>query len=260
MAGDFIKQYYTNIQTVKLQNKMEVTQSILDKIKKLKALMDGAAKINSVGESEAAALKLNELLTKYNLSLLDVEQSGDDPAPSAVEIERSPAVNVRSPYGALWKQCLLFVLAGHYFCRMIGVAGSGGKVLLLGTAVNTATAIDLYNTLQSVYLHAAKTAYGQNKPYLKGGQLTKRFEHEYIVSYLLGCTHGLRTKLDDARSRECTAVAICHNRHIDRYIAEKMKIKPASTELKPKTTVSPAAYSNGYRKGRNTELQKSLDF
>jgi hypothetical protein len=237
---------------------MEVTQTILDKIKKLKALMDGAAKIHSIGESEAAAFKMSELLTKYNLSLLDVEQSGDDPDSSAVEIERSPTLNTRSTYGSLWKQRLLYVLADHYFCRMIGIAGSGGKVFLLGTFVNAAITGDLYKSLQSTYLHAAKTSYKQRKTRLKGGQLTQKYERKYITSYLLGCTAGLKKKLDDVKLQECTAVAICHNGHIDRYISNNMKLREAPARTKKVETVN-SAYGEGYRKGRNTELQRTLN-
>ncbi len=136
---------------------MEAPQKILDKIKKLKALSEGAAQINSIPESEAAALLMNNLLTKYNLSLMDIDDT-DNSKPS-IEIKRSDLISVQNPYGRLWKERLLMTLCMYNYCKVIACSY---KVFVLGTKVNTTAVIDFFNTLQSVYLDNGKERYDQD--------------------------------------------------------------------------------------------------
>jgi hypothetical protein len=229
---------------------MEASQSILEKIKKLKSLSEGALKINSVAESEAATIAMNQLLTKYNLSLLDIEdaQSGT----SSIRIERSQPLSVQNPYGRLWKERLLMTLCRYNYCQLLG---SSYNVFLLGSEINMMTVIDLFNTLQSVYLHNGKISYEQIKHNLVGGQRTKKYMRKYITSYLLGCSIGLDVKLNKIQSQECTSIAICHKGMIDKYISDnlKLKSKPAK-EVK----TNDSAYNKGFYKGMATELQKTI--
>lgn len=165
-----------------------VPESVLDKIKKLKALSEGAAKVNSLAESEAAALAVNKLLTKYNLSLMDIENdTPDNPAPG-VTIERSDEISVRNLYGRQWKERLLMTLCRYNYCKLIGTSH---KCFLLGTQLNIAAVMDLFNTLQSVYVLSAKDNYEISKRRFCGGQLTDKYKRKHTTSYLLGCSIGL---------------------------------------------------------------------
>jgi hypothetical protein len=229
---------------------MEASQKILDKIKKLKALSEGAARINSIAESEAAILLMNNLLTKYNLSLMDIDDA-DNGKPS-VEIERSDLISVQNPYGRLWKERLLMTLCMYNYCKVIGYSY---KVFVLGTKVNTTAVVDFFNTLQSVYLHNGKECYEQDKKHFKGGRLTEKHKRKYITSYLLGCSIGLSVKLKEIRSRECTAVAVRHDELIRDYISEKLNVKSKPVK-QPKPNES--AYLKGFVDGKKTNLQKTI--
>lgn len=229
---------------------MEAPQKILDKIKKLKALSEGAAQINSIPESEAAALLMNNLLTKYNLSLMDIDDT-DNSKPS-IEIERSDLISVQNPYGRLWKERLLMTLCMYNYCKVIACSY---KVFVLGTKVNTTAVIDFFNTLQSVYLHNGKERYDQDKKHFKGGRLTEKYKRKYITSYLLGCSIGLSVKLQEIRSQECTAVAIRHDELIQDYISEKLNVKSKPVK-QPKPNES--AYLKGFADGKKTNLQKTI--
>lgn len=60
---------------------MENTQdinSILSKLKKLQRLYEGAKAINSEAEAQNAAIKIQNLLTQYNLSMADLEAVPDN--------------------------------------------------------------------------------------------------------------------------------------------------------------------------------------
>jgi hypothetical protein len=232
---------------------MEADRRILDKIRKLKALGEGAATINSMAESEAATLAMNKLLTKHNLSLLDID--GADSGKPSVEIERSYLISVQNPYGRLWKERLLTTLCMYNFCKIIGCSD---KVFILGTRVNTMTVIDFFNTLQSVYLQSAKERYDQDKRYFRGGRLTEKYKREYITSYLLGCSIGLSVKLRKIQSQECTAVAVRHNELIRDYISEKLNVVKSKPLKQPKLKES--AYLKGFENGKKTKLQKTINF
>lgn len=229
---------------------MDTPQKILDKIKKLKSLSEGAAKINSIQEAEAATLLMNNLLTKYNLSLMDIDDS-DNSKPS-IKIERSDLISVQNPYGRLWKERLLMTLCMYNYCKVIGASY---KVFVLGTKVNTTAVIDFFYTLQSVYLHNGKEHYDRDKKHFKGGRLTEKYKRKYITSYLLGCSIGLSVKLQEIRSQECTAVAIRHDELISDYIAENLNLK-SKTIKQPKTNES--AYMKGFVDGKKTPLNKML--
>jgi len=234
---------------------MEATQKILDKIKKLKALSEGAAKVNSIAESEAAALLMNNLLTKYNLSLMDIDDTDDtDNSKPSIEIERSDLISVQNPYGRLWKERLLMTLCMYNYCKVVRCSY---KVFVLGTKVNATAVIDFFNTLQSVYFYNGKKQYEQDKRYFKGGRLTEKYKRKYITSYLLGCSIGLSVKLQEIRSQECTAVAIRHDELIEDYISEKLNVK--SKPIK-QTKLHESAYLKGFADGKKTNLQKSIRY
>lgn len=229
---------------------METPQSILDRIRKLKALSEGAAKISSIAESEAATLAMNKLLTKYNLSLLDIEEQ-DSNKPS-INIEQSELISVKNTYGRQWKERLLITLCMYHYCKLIA---SGDKVFLLGTEMNTNTVIGLFSTLQSVYRYNAKEQYDQAKRYFRGGQLSERYKRKYITSYLLGCSIGLSVKLQEIKSQECVAIAIRHDELIDDYIKNNLKVE---TKKLRETKIIDSAYSKGFYNGKGTALQKSI--
>ncbi|MEL3904427.1 MAG: DUF2786 domain-containing protein [Treponemataceae bacterium] len=230
--------------------KYEVPESIINKIRKLKQLSEGAAKINSMAESESAALAVNRLLTKYNLSLLDIESIQEEK--TCVQIHTSELISVQNPYGRLWKERLLMTLCRYNYCRMIA---SSYKVFIIGTELNTSVVIDLFNSLQSVYLYNAKINYENGKALMRGGQLTEKFRKKHITSFLLGCSVGLSVKLNEIQSKECTSLIVIHHKMIDKYASENFKLKKKALK---NTKVRTSAFSTGYKFGLNTELQKTI--
>lgn len=53
--------------------KNEISDKIVEKLKKLMRLQKSAQKIGSEGEANAAAAAISRLLTQYNLSLMDID-------------------------------------------------------------------------------------------------------------------------------------------------------------------------------------------
>lgn len=100
---------------------METTQdinSILSKLKKLQRLYEGAKAINSEAEAANAAAKIQNLLTQYNLSMVDLDSVADDSQKSSVTEDQLDDRWSRKTGGA-WDQLLLYGICKYNFCYTI---------------------------------------------------------------------------------------------------------------------------------------------
>lgn len=100
---------------------MEKTQdinSILSRLKKLQRLYEGAKAINSEAEAQNAAAKIQNLLTQYNLSMVDLEAAVDDEPKTNVTEEKLDDSWQRK-CGGFWDQLLLYGICKYNFCYMI---------------------------------------------------------------------------------------------------------------------------------------------
>lgn len=100
---------------------MEKTQdinSILSKLKKLQRLYEGAKAINSEAEAQNAAAKIQNLLTQYNLSMVDLEAAVDDEPKTNVTEEKLDDSWQRK-CGGFWDQLLLYGICKYNFCYTI---------------------------------------------------------------------------------------------------------------------------------------------
>src|SRR2546423_3993388 len=82
---------------------------LLDRLRKILALTESPVE----GEAQAAAMKLQELLTEHNLSIADLEKRGHQAPPvgeSAHDLGKA---------GFTWKLDLAETIADHYFCHAI---------------------------------------------------------------------------------------------------------------------------------------------
>lgn len=241
---------------MKTEMKTETSKAILDKLKKIQRLALSASKIGSLAESEAATMAINRLLIKYNLSLFDIEEHTDSEAGIELEIKCSRVLSVINKYGRVWKESLLAVLSEYNYCKVIR---SGRQAFLVGTLVNTSVVIDMFNTLQSIYLRSAKECHEQAKTSFSGGQFSDKYKCRYITSYLLACPMGLLSKLKKeyaAQAEVSCALALSHKQIIDDYISKNMEL----SDYRPKKRVPllEDAYEKGYEKGAKTSPQRSV--
>lgn len=88
--------------------------AILDKILKLHRKAEGSKEVGSLEEAAIFAAKVQELLVENDLSMIDVEASGQDVVADekAVEIDRFKAEGQ-------WESRLLGVISDFYFCSVI---------------------------------------------------------------------------------------------------------------------------------------------
>ncbi len=79
---------------------------IIDKIKKLLKVADTS--LNSFEEESAVAMaKIQEILIKHNLSMLDIETVGDDCIKKELEVQEVDAVTYRAPLIPQWLSMIM---------------------------------------------------------------------------------------------------------------------------------------------------------
>lgn len=229
-------------------------QTIIDKIKKLIALRDGAQAIGSEGEANAAAAAIQRLLTQYNLEMAEVYQSsGSDGSKEESPIGRSSGLNTADPYRCGWKQDLLNVLCKHYYSKSFMVKGTC-TMCVYGTDVNRMAVEYAFNFLTTVFSDLLPRRYKERFAWCR---LSPRQRDQWAASYLLGCVSGVRDKLEHEEADTCTALTVCHQTMIEHYL-KSAGHQAGTWKSGARRMVDGNAYSIGEKDGRRQRIAKAL--
>ena len=230
-------------------------QTIIDKIKKLIALRDGAQAIGSEAEANAAAAAIQRLLTQYNLEMAEVYQSAATSEKEESPIGRSNGLNTADPYRCGWKQDLLNVLCKHYYSKGFMVKGTC-TMCVYGTDVNRMAVEYAFNFLTTVFSGLMPRRY---KEHFAGCRVLPRQRDLWAASYLLGCVSGVRDKLEKEKAAEetCTALTVCHQTMIEHYLKDQGQ-KAGQWKSGARRMLDENAYSIGEKDGRKQRIAKAL--
>lgn len=195
---------------------------LLDRLRKILALTESPVE----GEAQAAALKLQELLTEHNLSIADLEKRGAAVPPvgeSAHDLGKA---------GFTWKLDLAETIADHYFCYAV-VSRYRKTVSFVGRPDNV-------ESLQMLYAWVIDQ--------VKRISADERVKHkeetgEHIdplrwqVNFGLGVVGRLGRRLAEMREREardskCTALVIHHKTEISDWLEAKGESRIDGRETK----------------------------
>jgi hypothetical protein len=234
-------------------SKKEVSKEILGRLKKLIRLQKGALKVGSVGEAEAAALAIGRLLTEYNLSLADVEGSGDDEA-QTVEIVEGDTIRLVTGDDFRFSQFLLSVITRYNYCQVIfaDLGRSRPSARIVGSEINTETCFFLYEFLSRWFkYHAGHEA---NRRALDPSR--KRHIRE---SFLYGCIEGVEEKFKAEQTEQITALVISHKAMIEKYIKNKQMNFKRVNNINNRKRLDTGAYLGGRECGRSVQIRKRLD-
>lgn len=165
-------------------------QTILNKIRKLIALRNGARDIGSEGEANAAAAAIQRLLTEYNLSLADVDSAAPEEAEES-PIGRSDHYNTADNYRSGWKRQLLYALCEYYYCRAYMIAGTP-RCTVYGTEMNRMATEYAFNFLESTFSRLSVIRFKEEHGTCR---TPTRHRDIWMASYLLGCASGVRERL-----------------------------------------------------------------
>lgn len=234
---------------------------IMSKIKKLKAMYEGAKKIGSEAEAATAAALLNKLLLQYNLSMDEIDMSERPVDPVGHEV--ISGFEYKS-IGGEWENRLTNVLCKHNLCHSYVYGSSYKRLLIVGRRENMELVKWMLAMLKERYVAFSKTAY---KAYKESREYvyTRYSKDRFQRSYLLGCAEGLDEKLTAEREREkkqdekfatqVNALVVQSDGALKAYVAEQFG------ETGHRTGGRTNAYSArqaGREEGRRTELYKPI--
>ncbi len=235
--------------------------AIMSKIKKLKAMYEGAKKIGSEGEAQAAAALLNKLLLQYNLSMDELDLSDKPKDPIGHEV--ISGYEYKS-IGGEWENRLTNVLCRHNLCQSYVYGSSYKRLLIVGTKENLELVKWMLAMLKERYVAFSKVAYKAYKESYDY-RYTRYSKDRFQRSYLLGCAEGLDAKLNEEREREkkedvkfatqVTALVVQTDGALKNYVAEQFGKTGHRTGGR---TYAGNARQQGFAEGKRTELYKPI--
>lgn len=222
--------------------RQEITEQILNKLAYIKTLKENAA---TPGEAEAAAAALIRMLTKYGLSIMELDaRLGVMPKASDFKLDN---VNVGST--AMWKRTLLHHIATFNFSETVIVPGSP-YVSFVGTEQSLQLVKAMFAWLVLEVNSLTDKAWN-SLPY-KYGYSARSWKD----SYRKGVVAGLGSAMRAARNSEVSA----YEGGSSLVVVNQQALKEAVSQLIGKTTTQSvavrtgSAYNRGYDAGRKVNI------
>lgn len=236
-------------------------EKIIDKIRKLLNKQESAKSVGNLEEADAFALKVTELLTKYNLSIFDIKEKEDE---NAVGYSIHKDISKKKNEGEFIFD-LYNVICKFNYGKLIILSRSDEKyAMIIGTLLDIEIIRFLGDQLAEKFRFLARKAYSEHK----GISIKKG---KFIRDFLKGATTGLYAKYYYQREEQeriereqatygntVTALVLSRNDQIERVkneIFDPGRLK----QNKPRKTDKNIANSLGYIAGKEVDINKGLN-
>lgn len=197
-----------------------IPQNLVDKIHKLIALRDNAG---TPAESENAAMRISEILMKYNLDMETVQSQGATKKEVPVEEIRTDLNELQSKTEANWVASLYGVIARYNLCMAIHntsrAPGNQGTITIIGKKHN----IEIVDYLVGALITMIRTA--EKKTYSTYQGIEKR--NTFRRGFLRGCVSGIKQKLAEQEreqinsleiGKQVNALMVVNSRQLQEYV------------------------------------------
>lgn len=240
-------------------------EKVINKLRKLKNLYEGAKSINSLGEAANAASVIQRLLSEYNLTMSEVElksKSEED-----LILEQITSGYTYKAIGGSWEYRLLTVLCSHNFCKCFEYGTSYKNLIMFGKKEN----MDMVNWLREVLSRNFVNFSNEEYKKLKDIDGVHRLDGEKINkdkfqrTYLSGCVRGLDAKLclkeeetkekDNDFKAKVTSLTIRNNQMLDEHISRKF----GKIRQKHRGVTNTDATFMGFRRGYATDVNQPIE-
>lgn len=225
---------------------MADTDKIIDKIQKLKAHEDSARSIGSIEEAEAFAIRIQELLLKYELSLSDIEfKKRQDEEPIQIYDLDWQGVKVRKVRVA-WQETLGGIVARAHHCRLVVIPRSSA-LQVIGRISNVKVVeyilVVLVRSVEKMAYQAMVTYYAE----------LRRSHHcdtdQFRRSYINGFVHRIAERFYEEQKRREAAPAT--STALVRLNAEDLATEEYRDRLKKSKLLGKASRVDGAQSGYN---------
>jgi len=237
---------------------------VLEKLRKLIRMQEGAIKIGSEGEANNAAALIAKLLTKYNLAMADIDMT--EKKVQTIE-ENVLSTFTYKTIGGDWEFRLMYVICKYNFCQCFKYgSNSSHKMVIFGKAENVETVKWINNLLADRFVALGKV-------HFKEYQLTANYAvnpiglDTYLRRYLLGCANGLENKFwteketekkrDEVYGNRITALVVQNAQAIEAYRTEKYG-RPTKDRA-PVATKIDSIFHKGVKTGMTAQINKQVD-
>jgi len=228
----------------------DIPQKILEKLKKLLAFKEGAQKIDSQAEVENAALRINELLIKYNISLenLDMGKTED-------KIDEEKFTYDKKSYDNSWHRSLFTVIANVNLCEVITMykTRNAVSVLIIGKDLNREivkyTVSQLASKIEIMSKKSWDSYYGFDK------------RNTYIRGFKMGCVVGINRKLkaqkkEMLKNESMNSLILRSDQALLEYMGKNHR---NICKKKTRSTSSLTGYVEGVKAGSQMNINKGLE-
>ena len=229
-----------------------MSEKVIDKIRKLVAKQESSEELGNLEEANAFALKVSELLTKHNLSLLDI---GEKKEKSTVGSIKLPHITPKKNEGD-WIFGLYNVICQFNY----------GKLIISTNSLDIKTAIiiaerddmDIIIYLGAQIESKMRLAFKQIYKGYKGGIKKNKFKRDFLT----GAVTGLYSKFTELRKyqqsmdQRVTSLVVSKDNKIQEFVEEEFKNLKEGRKKKFNSNI---AADLGYRVGSELDLNKGLN-
>lgn len=242
-----------------------IPQDLIEKIQKLINLEEGAKAIGNQAEAEAAAGRIQTLLTKHQLNLFEV-QSEHLRRRIEVKEERFDLNAHQSKTDSDWVMQLFQTIAKHNMCQVVHILRNRkkydqGEASVIGSPQNVQLVYYVVEQLIAKILIAKKLAWKEYDGFEKANTFKRGFYR--------GCVKGIKLKLDEAKQaveQEIKASGEIHAKNFelmvianhDASVAKMQEIFPNLRKSASASLSSTAGYMKGISAGRNMDINKGV--
>ncbi len=207
-------------------------------IERIKKVLELSMNNPSVQEAQAAALKAQELMAQYHVSMKDLDGVLDEPM-TEFEIEVGK--------GNKWKYFLASVVARNYAVKVFTYGSE--RVVFYGYESDILIAANVFNML----FYAGNTgARKEVKSYRDMGLSTSGVYNTYVVGFVAGVSHEL--------DKQCTALQLVVPTAVEEQYKERSQGFKTGRRLSLNTRGGDySSYTKGFADGRSAMNARDLE-
>lgn len=212
-----------------------VDERIIERIKKVLEL---SLNNPSQEEAQAAALKAQELMAQYHVTMKELDGVLEEPI-TEFDIEVGA--------GKKWKYSLAVVVARNYACKLF-TRGSE-NIVFYGYESDVLIAGNVFNMLFYVGNEGARK---EVKKYRDVGYSVNGLFNTYVAGFVAGVSHEL--------DKQCTALQIVVSSEVEKSYTDytsSMNMRRRNTSLSYRRNES--VYNNGFSAGRSAMNARDLE-
>jgi hypothetical protein len=240
---------------------MSPTEKIIDKLKKLHNMAEGAAAVGNEAEAQAFAEAFQRMLNQHKLSMSDIDWNNlakEEPvAEHHIDFTKYPDFETKRST-IQWESILAAIIAEAHYCQIIRYIGTN-RFLLVGRKSDAEVA---EYTIMTLLRAADKIAVREYGAYYRkcqaAGDVTRA--RGFKDAFLLGFINRIKERYDLARNGDGTSTALVRIAREKKAVEDFMQAKREAGNLKSLQSRKRWSFNEaGRRRGREVADGMDLD-